>query len=593
MKKRKLRDDFENKDKIFIKCILKSLKLLYGLASKYFIIAAIMTLVLGISSALTIYATKLLINVLQFGVSDPKKFLIMLAFYGGINVGGSVIHNFQSYISEKHHLYVNNQLDVMCLEKCKRLNLKDFEDEHIYDIVNRATGMGRTKIYELYINILSLVQSIVAVLAIYAVIININRVLFLFILAVPIISTGANIFIGRKQYDLLKKRTSRNRKLSYINYLLTNNIAIKEILSYECHNYLISKFKKINEDILDENNKFLKLRTVINFILSFFEELVSISIIICVVLMARAGNMLIGDMVAYINSLSTITENLKNLLLCISSIYNNKLYIEDFFVFLDLEENIGTERLKIQKIKKIEFDNVSFSYKDTDKEILKNISLKIDCSKPIAIIGENGSGKTTIIKLLAGLYRTYKGDIRINGIELKMLSSESYKKKIGIVFQDFNKYELSIRENIALADTEKINSDNEIYQILKVVGLDKEFGNNLDVQMGNWFGGRELSKGQWQRIAIARALIRDSDVLVLDEPTAALDPIIEREIFQLIKNISKQKILIFITHRVSNLLELDPYIFIMENGQIVSSGNQEQLKDDIHFNMLLTGNNKE
>ena len=593
MKKRKLRDDFENKDKIFIKCILKSLKLLYGLASKYFIIAAIMTLVLGISSALTIYATKLLINVLQFGVSDPKKFLIMLAFYGGINVGGSVIHNFQSYISEKHHLYVNNQLDVMCLEKCKRLNLKDFEDEHIYDIVNRATGMGRTKIYELYINILSLVQSIVAVLAIYAVIININRVLFLFILAVPIISTGANIFIGRKQYDLLKKRTSRNRKLSYINYLLTNNIAIKEILSYECHNYLISKFKKINEDILDENNKFLKLRTVINFILSFFEELVSISIIICVVLMARAGNMLIGDMVAYINSLSTITENLKNLLLCISSIYNNKLYIEDFFVFLDLEENIETERLKIQKIKKIEFDNVSFSYKDTDKEILKNISLKIDCSKPIAIIGENGSGKTTIIKLLAGLNRTYKGDIRINGIELKMLSSESYKKKIGIVFQDFNKYELSIRENIALADTEKINSDNEIYQILKVVGLDKEFGNNLDVQMGNWFGGRELSKGQWQRIAIARALIRDSDVLVLDEPTAALDPIIEREIFQLIKNISKQKILIFITHRVSNLLELDPYIFIMENGQIVSSGNQEQLKDDIHFNMLLTGNNKE
>lgn len=276
-----------------------------------------------------------------------------------------------------------------------------------------------------------------------------------------------------------------------------------------------------------------------------------------------------------------------------SSIYNNKLYIEDFFVFLDLEENIETERLKIQKIKKIEFDNVSFSYKDTDKEILKNISLKIDCSKPIAIIGENGSGKTTIIKLLAGLYRTYKGDIRINGIELKMLSSESYKKKIGIVFQDFNKYELSIRENIALADTEKINSDNEIYQILKVVGLDKEFGNNLDVQMGNWFGGRELSKGQWQRIAIARALIRDSDVLVLDEPTAALDPIIEREIFQLIKNISKQKILIFITHRVSNLLELDPYIFIMENGQIVSSGNQEQLKDDIHFNMLLTGNNKE
>ncbi len=577
---------------MFINCILESLKLLYGLAKKYFIIAVIMTLLLGISSALTIYATKLLINVLQFGVSDPKKFLIMLAFYGGINVGVSLIHNFQSYISEKHHLYVDNKLDVMCLEKCKRLNLKDFEDEHIYDIVNRATEMGRTKIYELYINILSLVQSIISVLVIYAIIININSSLFLLILVIPIISTGTNIFVGRKQYDLLKKRTSRNRKLSYINYLLTNNIAIKEILSYECHNYLISKFKKINEDILNENNKFLKLRTVINFILSFFEEIVSIIIIVCVVLMAKAGHLLIGDMVAYINSLSTITENLKNLLLCISSIYNNKLYIEDFFTFLNLEENIENEGVKIQKIREIEFDNVSFSYKDTDRAILKNISLKINSSKPIAIIGENGSGKTTIIKLLAGLYKTYNGDIRINGINLKSISPEAYKRKLGIVFQDFNKYELSIRENIGLADTEKMNSDNEIFEVLKTVGMNKEFGDDLDVQMGNWFGGRELSKGQWQRIAIARSLIRDSDVLVLDEPTAALDPIMEREIFQLIKNISKEKILIFITHRVSNLLELDPYIFIMENGRIVSSGSQQQLKDDIHFNRLLTGNNE-
>lgn len=592
MKKRRPKNALENKDKMFINCILESLKLLYGLAKKYFIIAVIMTLLLGISSALTIYATKLLINVLQFGVSDPKKFLIMLAFYGGINVGVSLIHNFQSYISEKHHLYVDNKLDVMCLEKCKRLNLKDFEDEHIYDIVNRATEMGRTKIYELYINILSLVQSIISVLVIYAIIININSSLFLLILVIPIISTGTNIFVGRKQYDLLKKRTSRNRKLSYINYLLTNNIAIKEILSYECHNYLISKFKKINEDILNENNKFLKLRTVINFILSFFEEIVSIIIIVCVVLMAKAGHLLIGDMVAYINSLSTITENLKNLLLCISSIYNNKLYIEDFFTFLNLEENIENEGVKIQKIKEIEFDNVSFSYKDTDRAILKNISLKINSSKPIAIIGENGSGKTTIIKLLAGLYKTYNGDIRINGINLKSISPEAYKRKLGIVFQDFNKYELSIRENIGLADTEKMNSDNEIFEVLKTVGMNKEFGDDLDVQMGNWFGGRELSKGQWQRIAIARSLIRDSDVLVLDEPTAALDPIMEREIFQLIKNISKEKILIFITHRVSNLLELDPYIFIMENGRIVSSGSQQQLKDDIHFNRLLTGNNE-
>ena len=174
-------------------------------------------------------------------------------------------------------------------------------------------------------------------------------------------------------------------------------------------------------------------------------------------------------------------------------IIQDKLYIGDFFTFLNLEENIENEGVKIQKIREIEFDNVSFSYKDTDRAILKNISLKINSSKPIAIIGENGSGKTTIIKLLAGLYKTYNGDIRINGINLKSISPEAYKRKLGIVFQDFNKYELSIRENIGLADTEKMNSDNEIFEVLKTVGMNKEFGDDLDVQMGNWFGGRELS----------------------------------------------------------------------------------------------------
>lgn len=575
---------------MFTKSVIRAMKMLFRMANHYFVISIVLTFLLGISSALTIYATKLLINILQLGISDSKSFLVMLVVYGLINMGVSIIHNFQSYISEKHRLYVDNQLDILCLEKCKCLNLKDFEDEHIYDIVNRATGMGRTKIYELYINLLSLIQSLVAIASIYVVIMNVNKYLFLLVLIVPIISTYANIIIGKKKYHLLKERTPQNRKLSYINYLLTNNIAIKEILSYGCHDYLINKFKKINTEILSENNHFIKFRTIINFVMNFLEELVSIIVIVCVVLMARTGQLLIGDTVAYINSLSTITENLKNFLVCISTVYNDKLYIEDFFTFLDLEETAKTYGEDIKEIRKIEFDDVSFSYGNTGRMVLKNISLQIDRSKPIAIIGKNGSGKTTLIKLIAGLYENYSGNIKINGIEMRKLSAKSYKSKLGIIFQDFNKYELSIRENIGLATVEKLGNDNEIYQALKTVSMDEEIGSDLDIQMGSWFGGRELSKGQWQRIAIARAIIKESDVLVLDEPTAALDPIMEREIFRLIKSISKHKILIFITHRVSNLLEFDPYIFIMENGKIVSSGDQKRLKDDPHFNVLLTGN---
>lgn len=592
MYEKKEKSRWGEREILFIKTVARALKMVFDFEKNYFAASIVLTFLLGLTSALTIYATKILINILQLGVEVSDKFIIMLVIYGAINIVISLINNIQNYVSEKHRLYVDNKLDVLCLEKCKHLSLKDFEDDYIYNIINRATEMGRTKIYELYINLLSLIQSIVAMISIYMVIMNVNKYLFLLVLIMPLISTYTNISLGKKRYSLLRKRTIKNRKLSYINYLLTNNIAIKEILSYGCHGYLINKFKEINTDILDENNKFIKFRTIINFILSLCEEIVSIIVIVCVISMTRVGDVLLGDMVAYINSLSTITENLKNFLNCISNMYNDKLYIEDFFTFLDLEEETEIEGEKLKEIRNIAFDNVSFFYKDTNKAIIKNISLQIDRSRPIAIIGENGAGKTTLIKLIAGLYKNYLGDIKINGVEMRKLSSKSYKAKIGIVFQDFNKYELSVRENIGMAELEKINNDKEIYQVLNTVDMDEEIGKDLDMQMGNWFGGRELSKGQWQRIAIARAIIRESDVLVLDEPTAALDPIMEREIFRLIKNISKEKILIFITHRVSNLLEFNPYIFIMENGQIVSSGSQEELKDDIHFNMLLTGSNK-
>ncbi len=573
----------------FIHSVIRTLKMLYKISRFYFITTIIFTILLGISSALTVYATKILINVLQLGINDTSTFMTMLFLYGAINIGISIVRNLQNYFFEKYHLYVDNQMDILCLEKSKHLELKDFEDNHIYDIINRATEMGRTKIYGLYINFILLIQSIVSIIFIYAVIMNVNKYLFLLVLIIPIISTFVNIVTGKKQYNMLKRRTKKNRQLSYINYLLTNNIAIKEILSYGCHDYLINKYKKINNMILSENNQFLRFRTLVNFVLNFFEEALSLAVIIFVMIMTKAGHLLIGDTVAYINSLSTIAENLKVFMSCLSAIYSDRLFIEDFFVFLDLKEADQTTGIEVKEIQDILFEHVSFSYENTDKLTLKDISFRIDNSKPIVIIGKNGSGKTSLIKLIAGLYKTYSGNININGVELRKLDTKSYKSRIGIIFQDFNKYELSIRENVGLAEIGKLNNNTELYHALKTVDMDKVIGNDLDIQMGKWFGGRELSKGQWQRIAIARSIIKESDVLVLDEPTSALDPVMEREIFRLIKEISKQKILIFITHRIENLLEFDPNIFIMKDGEIVASGNQGQLISDPHFNELLIG----
>lgn len=572
-----------------LKSIIRAVKLVETISPKYFVLTLIFTVLSAIVPALSVYATKVLVNAIQTGLSDIQALFPMLFLYASVRLGIIVLRNIYSYVAEQQSLYVTNKLDVICLEKTKDLNLKDFEDAQTYDSINRANEIGKSRIFGIYRNILVLLESVLSVMSIYTVIMGMDKKLFLLVLILPIVSTVVNMKLGKKNYDMLRKRTSRNRKLSYINYLLTNNIAIKEIINYGCHDYLIDKYKEINNGILDENRRFSKLRTAVNSFLSFFEEIFSVFVVFCVIIITRGSNILVGDIVAYINSLTLVSDNVKGFLLCTSNIYEDRLFVEDFFAFLDIEKEDDTHKRTIERIQTIEFADVNFSYDNSDTAALKDISISLDAKRPIAIIGENGSGKTTLIKLIAGLYNSYSGRILVNDTELKNISSDSYRKRIGIIFQDFNKYEMTLRENLGLAAIGKINSDDELRAALKLTNLEMDNDFNLETQMGSWFGGRELSKGQWQRIAIARTIIKDCDILILDEPTSALDPIMEKEIFKLIREISENKMLIFITHRVSNLLEFDPDIFVMEKGRIVCHGYKEELMNNISFVRLLTG----
>lgn len=572
-----------------LKSIIRAVKLVETISPKYFVLTLIFTVLSAIVPALSVYATKVLINAIQTGLSDIQALFPMLLLYASVRLGIIVLRNIYSYVTEQQSLYVTSRLDVICLEKTKDLRLKDFEDAQTYDSINRANEIGKSRIFGIYRNILVLLESVLSVMSIYTVIMGMDKKLFLLVLILPIVSTVVNMKLGKKNYNMLRKRTPRNRKLSYINYLLTNNIAIKEIINYGCHDYLINKYREINNGILNENRRFSKLRTAVNSILSIFEEIFSVFVVFCVIIITRGSSILVGDIVAYINSLTLISDNVKGFLLCTSNIYEDRLFVEDFFTFLDIEKEDDSYKREIERIRTIEFEDVNFSYGNSDTAALKDISICFDAKRPIAIIGENGSGKTTLIKLIAGLYNSYSGRILVNDTELKTISSDSYRKRIGIIFQDFNKYEMTLRENLGLAAIGKINSDDELRAALKLTNLDTDNDFNLETQMGSWFGGRELSKGQWQRIAIARTIIKDCDILILDEPTSALDPIMEKEIFKLIREISENKMLIFITHRVSNLLEFDPDIFVMEKGRIVCHGYKEELMNNISFVRLLTG----
>ena len=573
----------ENENKKTLITINRLMRYIYGISPKYFIYSLIFTILIGFTSAMGIWTTKLLINeIAEVSANRGHNLVRVLIVYAAVNVLIHLIQSLNNYINTKHQLKIDYRMNMDVLEKCKELRLRDFENSEVYNILGRAEMEGQAKVYMSYRNTLSIITQIASILSISAIILSWNSYIFLLVFITPIISTIVNTRIGYKNYKMRMERMGEVRKTSYISYLLTNDIACKEVKTYNIGSYLIDIFSSLKTKIQNQDLDMTKKRTKWSIGLSLLEEVISLFVIFNIVQMAAVGRILVGDTVAYIDSLSTIQSNVGGFLKSLSEIYNDILYVKQFYKLLDLEVKDNKDRIiDIDEIEEIEFRGVNYAYEGCNNDTLSDINIKIKKGEVIGIVGENGSGKTTFIKLLCGFYDNYKGEILINGIELKQISTESLRKRMGIVFQDFNKYEMTLRENIGFGDINEINNDGKILKVLEEVKLNNKvdrFEEKIDTQMGRWFGGEELSKGQWQRKALGRAFIRDADIYILDEPTASLDPVSEKDIFDLILDKSKDRICMFITHRLDNIAEMNSRIIVFSEGKIIGDGKHQELE---------------
>lgn len=306
-----------------------------------------------------------------------------------------------------------------------------------------------------------------------------------------------------------------------------------------------------------------------------------------VVLKAFMGDILLGDLTTYTKSMSSVKASVQSFLTQMNSIYENMLYISQYFELMDrtgsykifsLNERasnpIGTNSPTIPSI---EIKNLCYQYQGQDHDVLHNLNLKIEQDSLVAFIGTNGSGKTTLVKILSTLYQDYQGKVFFGNQELKTLNPDLVREKIGILFQDFVRYELSARENIAFGNLSKIGDTEQIASIVSDIGLNKRI-ENVDMQLGFWFeDGAQLSGGEWLKIALGRAFIRDADLYLLDEPNAALDAISEKKIFQTFKRLVKGKIGIIISHRISSIKDMVDQIVVFRDGNIEAIGSHTEL----------------
>ena len=297
--------------------------------------------------------------------------------------------------------------------------------------------------------------------------------------------------------------------------------------------------------------------------------------------MGFIGNILIGDVITYIKAISNSKSNITSILVGLSNMVSKSLFLGQLFEFFDLKEEDISNKIKIDEIREIEIRNLYYKYNSSKEYVLKNVNLRINKNEKIAILGMNGSGKTTLIKLIMGFYRNYEGNILINGIEVRDIDKESLLKEISTLFQDFVKYEANFRENISYSNLKIMSEDEKIKNIAKkfnFLDLIDSYDKKLDTQLGMWFDdGVNLSMGQWQKIALARAFAKNSSMYILDEPNASMDAITEKEISDLYENILENKIGIIIAHRFLNIVNIVDKIIVLQNGEIIESESHEEL----------------
>jgi ATP-binding cassette subfamily B protein len=408
-------------------------------------------------------------------------------------------------------------------------------------------------------------------------------------LVIILLVTSIPAFIAETRFAeegfrLLTYRAPETRQINYLARLLTEDNSAKEIKLFNLGDTLLTRYMTLFEKFFQEDKSLALRRAIAGFGLGLIATLGFYGSYAWIVWQTVHGRISLGDMTLYLTIFRQGQTTFQSILSGIGSIYENNLFMANLFDFLGLKAQMKiashTRRLPVSLRQGIEFRGVGFRYPESEEWALRDVDLSIAPGEKIALVGPNGAGKTTLIKLLSRLYDPTEGRIFIDGIDIRELDPLDLRQRIGVIFQDFVRYHLAASENVGFGQIEALDREEQIIESARKSGahsIIENLPNGYQTMLGRWFhGGHELSIGQWQKIALARAFMRDAEILVLDEPTASLDAETEYEIFRRFQELTVGKMAILISHRFSTVRMADRIIVIQE-GRIVEIGSHEEL----------------
>lgn len=483
----------------------------------------------------------------------------------------SIITN--AYLYEKSTDYFNEKL----YEATSKNELINYENEKFLELLKRAKDcVSNEKMSNLFISISSIIVSLINIISVVLILLKYNW-FFIIIAFVSIIPYYlAKIIRGKDFYKMKWIQVKKNRRLSYLYSLYTTLPVIKEKRIFGFEKYIDDMYIKCRDEVNEELFTERKKDTFSFMICEIFKIIgYALSVIFSIYL---TKNMFISIAIfgACIQTMNALQNATKTLLIEIAELQTTILYVNDYYDFINVNLNqINNE--KKEDFNEIKLNNVSFAYPNNSNNVLNNINLSIKKGERIVLVGENGSGKSTLIKLILGIYKPKNGEILYDDMNLNNIDTENLYKKISIVLQNFIKYKLTLKENICISNIENINNDYKIIETMKKCGVDSLLNDiTLDSQLSKEFDGAELSGGQWQKLAITRCIFKEALFLIMDEPTSAIDPLIENDILNKFLELSKNKTSIIVTHRLAICPQADK-IIVLKNGNIIEEGKHKEL----------------
>ena len=581
---------FKTRSRIFGHNIMRALRFVWDSGPRWTMASVALLFMEAALPLVGLYLIKLVVDGVVTGLksSNPiasfEYVALLLVMSGAVawlvalfRLGSDVVNRTQSRL-------VGDHMSAILHDKSVEVDLEYYENPVYHDTLYRAQRAARSRPKAILKALNGVGQNSVSLIAIVGLLFWIHWAIIPLLLISGLPAIFVRLYHTTKVHSWERSNTELQRQASYLSSVLTEHTHAQEIRMFDLGSLFKSQFNKLTKEIRLANLKLLIRRAVAEMIAETGATLPVFGVFIYVAYLALHGIITVGDVVMYFGAVQRGAGFLRGLGMSLTTLYEHNLFLTNLYEFLEVKQVVRNPSCPIPMPRPLQkgivFDNVRFTYPNGTRDVLTEANLTIKPGEHVALVGSNGAGKTSLVKLLCRLYDPSAGRITIDGIDLRNFEISALRKEISVVLQDFVAYDMSVRENIWLGDIYQPLDPNRVEEAAQLAGIDATIGllpQGYDTMLGKLFdGGEKLSGGEWQKMALARAFFRDSQILIMDEPTSAMDPKAETDLFQRFHELAKGRTAIFISHRLSTVKMADR-IFVLDHGRVVEAGTHSEL----------------